>query len=284
MIIVKTRHALENRLMSKDKKIYLPGFIPTMGALHEGHLSLIRCSLTQDPVTVVSIFINPTQFNDPEDLKKYPRNPQDDQAMLRKILRSDDLVFMPDVQEIYPKPDQRVFDFGNLDKVMEGKFRPGHFNGVAQVVSRLFDIVKPHRAYFGLKDFQQLVVIKQMIQILDLPVEIVSCPIVREPDGLAMSSRNVRLGKKERKQAPRIFQTLSQAFLLKNKYTVEALKEWVIQNIETTPLLKVEYFDIVRADTLQTVVSWDEPGEKQGCIAVWAGNVRLIDNISFTMR
>lgn len=281
MIVVKTRHALEKRLISKNKKVLFPGFIPTMGALHEGHLSLIRCSLAQDPVTIVSIFVNPTQFNDPEDFKKYPHNLEADKTMLRKILRSEDLVFIPDAQEIYPEPDQRVFNFGNLDKVMEGKFRPGHFNGVAQVVSRLFEMVKPHRAYFGLKDFQQLAVIKKMLQILNMPVEIVSCPIVRKPDGLAMSSRNVRLGKEERSQSPRIFQTLSQAVLLKNKYTVEALKEWVIQNIEKMPLLQVEYFEIVHADTLQTVISWDEPGEKQGCIAVWAGRIRLIDNISF---
>ena len=282
MFVAKTKIELEKKLKSRQGGGPLHGFVPTMGALHEGHLSLIRCSLSNDPRTVVSIFVNPTQFNDPEDLKKYPRNTAADLELLDKILRPGDLVFLPEEKEIYPEPDRRVFDFGELDKVMEGKFRPGHFNGVAQVVSRLFDIVHPRNAYFGLKDFQQLAVIRKMTEMLDLPVNIIPCPIVREADGLAMSSRNIRLGKKERQEAPLIFKTLTEAVSMKNKLPVEKLKEWVIARIENNSSLRVEYFEIVHADTLRTVRSWNEPGNKQGCIAVIAGDVRLIDNISFS--
>ncbi len=282
MFVAKTKIELEKKLKSRQGGGPLHGFVPTMGALHEGHLSLIRCSLSNDPRTVVSIFVNPTQFNDPEDLKKYPHNTAADLELLDKILRPGDLVFLPEEKEIYPEPDRRVFDFGELDKVMEGKFRPGHFNGVAQVVSRLFDIVHPRNAYFGLKDFQQLAVIRKMTEMLDLPVNIIPCPIVREADGLAMSSRNVRLGKNERQEAPLIFKTLTEAVSMKNKLPVEKLKEWVIARIENNSSLRVEYFEIVHADTLRTVRSWNEPGNKQGCIAVIAGDVRLIDNISFS--
>ncbi len=257
------------------------GFVPTMGALHEGHLSLIRCSLQRDPVTVVSIFVNPTQFNDPEDLKKYPRREKEDLAMLEQVLRPGDVVFLPGEKTIYPEPDERIFDFGLLDKVLEGEFRPGHFNGVAQVVSRLFEIVQPGRAYFGLKDFQQLAVIRRMTEMLALPVTLIPCPIVREADGLAMSSRNLRLGKEEREQAPRIYRTLQVATTLKEKMTVQELEQWVKEKIEEAPLLKVEYFRIVHADTFRPVKNWDEPGPKQGLAAVWAGKIRLIDNISF---
>ena len=282
MIIVKTRKELEEKRNILKKEHLFHGFVPTMGALHEGHLSLIRCSLSNDPVTVVSIFVNPTQFNDPEDLKKYPRNPEADMGLLEKVLRTGDLVFLPEENEVYPEPDSRVFDFGILDKVMEGKYRPGHFNGVAQVVSRLFNMVQPRNAYFGLKDFQQLIVIKEMVRMLKLPVNIVPCPIIREPDGLAMSSRNLRLGEKEREEAPLIFKTLKEAVSQKNKLPVNKVKEWVISRIEDNSSLKVEYFEIVHAETLQPVLSWDEPGDKQGCIAVWDGKVRLIDNISFS--
>ncbi len=282
MFVAKTKIELEKKLKSRQGGGPLHGFVPTMGALHEGHLSLIRCSLSNDPRTVVSIFVNPTQFNDPEDLKKYPRNTAADLELLDKILRPGDLVFLPEEKEIYPEPDRRVFDFGELDKVMEGKFRPGHFNGVAQVVSRLFDIVHPRNAYFGLKDFQQLAVIRKMTEMLKLPVHLIPCPIVREADGLAMSSRNIRLGKNERQEAPLIFKTLTEAVSMKNKLPVEKLKEWVIARIENNSSLRVEYFEIVHADTLRTVRSWNEPGNKQGCIAVIAGDVRLIDNISFS--
>lgn len=281
MIIVRTSQKLSKELESYLNKGVSTGFVPTMGALHEGHLSLVRCSLSKDQITVVSIFVNPTQFNDPEDLKKYPRDPETDFSLLEKNLRTGDIVFYPDEQEIYPEPDHRVFNFGMLDKVMEGKFRPGHFNGVAQVVSKLFDMVKPENAYFGLKDFQQLVIIRHLVKILGLPVRIIPCPIIREPDGLAMSSRNIRLGKTEREQAPLIYKSLSEALRLKEKYSVKELTRWVINKIQKSPSLKVEYFEIVNADTLQPVTSWDVPGKKQGCIAVWAGEIRLIDNIPF---
>ena len=274
---------LDSSLASFRKQGTGPGFVPTMGALHEGHLSLIRCSLRQDPVTVVSIFVNPTQFNDPEDLKKYPRRTEEDLALLEQVLRPDDIVFLPEEKTIYPEPDRRRFDFGHLDKVLEGEFRPGHFNGVAQVVSRLFEIVRPSRAYFGLKDFQQLAIIRRMTAMLALPVTIISCPIVREEDGLAMSSRNLRLGKEEREQAPRIYRTLQAAISLKGNMTVPELEQWVKEKIQEAPRLKVEYFRIVHADTFRPVKDWNEPGPKQGLAAVWAGDVRLIDNVSFEL-
>jgi len=281
MLITKLSEELEEHLAPRREKGEAVGFVPTMGALHEGHLSLIRCSLQRDPVTAVSIFVNPTQFNDPEDLKKYPRRPEEDLALLQQVLRPGDVVFMPGEKTIYPGPDKRVFDFGDLDKVLEGEFRPGHFNGVAQVVSRLFGIVRPTRAYFGLKDFQQLAIIRRMTEMLALPVTIIPCPVIREADGLAMSSRNMRLSKEEREQAPRIYRTLQVATTLKNKMSVQDLEKWVKEKIEEAPLLKTEYFRIVHAATLQPVTSWDDPGPKQGLVAVWAGNIRLIDNIEF---
>ncbi len=283
MLTVKLPEELDRHLAPFREKGRDTGFVPTMGALHEGHLSLIRCSLQQDPVTVVSIFVNPTQFNDPEDLKKYPRRTKEDLALLEQVLRADDVVFLPEEKTIYPEPDTRIFDFGLLDKVLEGEFRPGHFNGVAQVVSRLFELVKPVRAYFGLKDFQQLAVIRRMTEILSLPVTLIPCPIIREPDGLAMSSRNLRLGKEEREQAPRIYRTLQAATTLKNNMSVQELEQWVKEKIEEAPRLKVEYFRVVRADTFRPVKDWNEPGPKQGLVAVWAGEVRLIDNVSFEL-
>ena len=284
MILVQTQKELQEKLDKVSENNLTHGLVPTMGALHEGHVSLIRCSLSHDSLTIVSVFVNPTQFNDPEDLKKYPRNPKADLEILGKVLRSGDLVFMPDEKEIYPEPDHRIFDFGILDKIMEGAFRPGHFNGVAQVVSRFFEMVKPQNAYFGLKDFQQLAVIKEMVHMLRLPIHIIPCPIIRESDGLAMSSRNIRLGKKEREETPIIYRTLSEAVRQKSKLPVNKLKKWVIARIEKNSSLQVEYFEIVHADTLQPVDAWDEPGEKQGCIAVWAGKIRLIDNISFSLK
>ncbi len=281
MLITKLPEELEGHLLPRRERREAVGFVPTMGALHEGHLSLIRCSLQRDPVTVVSVFVNPTQFNDPEDLKKYPRRPEEDLALLERVLRPGDIVFMPAEKTIYPEPDRRTFDFGDLDKVLEGAFRPGHFNGVAQVVSRLFAIVRPDRAYFGLKDFQQLAIIRRMTEMLALPVTIIPCPIIREADGLAMSSRNLRLGKAEREQAPRIYRTLQAATTLKNKMNVTELEQWVKEKIEEAPRLKTEYFRIVHADTFRPVTSWDDPGPKQGLVAVWAGNIRLIDNIEF---
>jgi len=255
------------------------GFVPTMGALHKGHVSLVERSVAENDITVVSIFVNPTQFNDKNDLKNYPRMPEKDIAMLEAA--GVNVVFMPTESEIYPEPDTRVFDFGMLDKVMEGKFRPGHFNGVAQVVSKLFDIVEPHRAYFGQKDYQQLAIIRAMVRMLGYRIEIVGCPIVREPDGLAMSSRNLLLTPEHRKSAPLIYQTLAEARNKTNEFSVKEMIDWVVNRINSDPNLKVEYFELADADSLLPVQGWDHPNGIVGCIAVWAGNIRLIDNMMF---
>lgn len=255
------------------------GFVPTMGALHQGHLSLIEQALIHCNEVIVSIFVNPTQFNDKSDLKNYPRMPESDIAMLEHAGAG--FVFIPSEQEIYPEPDNRVFDFGHLDKVMEGAHRPGHFNGVAQVVSRLFELVSPHKAFFGQKDFQQLAIIKQLVRMLNLNVEIIGCPIVREKDGLAMSSRNLLLDPDRRKAAPRIYATLCEARNKMDSTSVKELIGWVEMEINRDPLLKVEYFEIVDAETLLPVTDWDSVGSIVGCIAVWAGKIRLIDNITF---
>jgi pantoate--beta-alanine ligase len=257
------------------------GLIPTMGALHEGHLSLIKQSLRENEITAISIFVNPTQFNNIEDLKNYPRVLNKDLENLREILRKEDIIFTPDENEMYPEPDTRIFDFGNLDKVMEGKYRKGHFNGVAIIVSKLFNIFRPDTAYFGQKDFQQLVIIKSLVEQLNLSVEIVTCPIVREKDGLAMSSRNLLLSEKQRKQAALIPETLFTAAKKSKKTNVKELQEWVIKRINKNPELRVEYFEIVDNIELMPIKSWEEEKEKYGCIAVYVGKVRLIDNIKF---
>jgi pantoate--beta-alanine ligase len=256
-----------------DKTI---GFVPTMGALHQGHIALVKRSIAENEVTVVSIFVNPTQFNDKSDLLKYPRTLDADCSLLQKAGCT--YVFAPSVEEIYPEPDTRQFEFGALAKVMEGQFRPGHFNGVAQVVSRLFGIVKPNRAYFGEKDFQQLAIIRELVKQLALNVQIVACPIVREPDGLAMSSRNTRLDDTERREALRISQTLFESKKKRNDYTVQALKIWVKEQIDNVSGLQLEYFEIVDGNSLQSIEKWEETTYPVGCIAVFAGKVRLIDN------
>lgn len=255
------------------------GFVPTMGALHEGHLSLVKRAGSENDIVIVSIFVNPTQFNDKNDLLRYPRDLNADMEKLSHI--KCDYVFAPSVEEIYPVPDTRVFNFGHLETVMEGRFRPGHFNGVAQVVSRLFNIVKPDKSYFGLKDFQQLAIIRELVNQLKLSVNIIPCDIMREPDGLAMSSRNTLLSPKSRKAAPLIRQTLLKANELKRNKSVKEIKELVTAEIDSNPYLKTEYFEIVNETTLLPVHSWDEPYKKVGCIAVYSGRVRLIDNIKF---
>jgi pantoate--beta-alanine ligase len=262
-----------------DKRNGTVGFVPTMGALHAGHLSLVERARRECDTVVVSIFVNPTQFNDPDDLLKYPRTPQADCALLEQA--GTDVVLMPAVAEIYPEPDTRRFDFGPLEQVMEGEHRPGHFNGVAQVVSRLFEIVRPDRAYFGEKDFQQLAIIREMVHRLELAVEIVGCPIRRDTDGLALSSRNVRLTPAQRAAAPRIYRTLKEAVAEVGKTDVAGLIRRATERIDADPELKTEYFTVADAATLQPVGSWDEPGEKRAFAAVWAGDVRLIDNMSF---
>lgn len=253
------------------------GFVPTMGALHAGHRSLVEKARKECRTVVVSVFVNPTQFNDKNDLRRYPRTPEADSALLEAA--GADYVLMPSVEEVYPEPDTRVFDFGQVDKVMEGATRPGHFNGVAQVVSRLFEIVTPAKAYFGEKDFQQIAVIKAMVEQLSLPVEIVECPIIRDADGLALSSRNTLLTPEYRAVAPHIYATLKQCEQLSATLSPAELTRWVEQQIEAGGLLKVIYFQAVDALTMQQVQSWDESPRIQGCIAVQAGEIRLIDNV-----
>ena len=253
------------------------GFVPTMGALHEGHISLVERARKECDTVVVSVFVNPTQFNDKNDLKNYPRTPEADAAMLEAA--GVDYVLFPSVEEIYPEPDTRVFDFGQVDKVMEGATRPGHFNGVAQVVSRLFAIVEPNKAYFGEKDFQQIAVIRAMVAQLGLTLEIIDCPIIRDTDGLARSSRNTLLTPEHRAAAPHIYEVLSAATSKMGQMTPQQLTEWVVAEVEKSPLLKVIYFQAVDALSLQQVGCWEESERIQGCIAVQAGEIRLIDNI-----
>ena len=253
------------------------GFVPTMGALHAGHRSLVERARRECRIVVVSVFVNPTQFNDKNDLRNYPRTPEADSKLLEEA--GADYVLMPSVEEIYPTPDTRQFDFGLIDKVMEGATRPGHFNGVGQVVSRLFEIVQPAKAYFGEKDFQQVAVIKSLVAQLDMPVEIVECPIVREADGLALSSRNMLLTPEHRKAAPHIYEVLSQCAAKAQTMSPAELQAWVVAEVEREELLKVIYFDSVDAATMQSVGTWDESERVQGCIAVQAGEIRLIDNI-----
>lgn len=254
------------------------GFVPTMGALHKGHISLVERCRTENELCVVSIFVNPTQFNDKNDLLKYPRTLEADTRLLAES--GCDIVFAPDEKEMYPETDTRVFDFGLLERVMEGAHRPGHFNGVAQIVSKLFDAVQPNRAYFGEKDYQQIAIIREMVRQLAYDrIEIVACPILREASGLALSSRNARLTEAQRVEAAKIYQTLFKARELVSQQTVPALKEWVTATINAVPDLQVEYFDIVDGKTLQPVYSWEDTDFIMGCIAVFCEKVRLIDNI-----
>lgn len=278
MILVKTLRDLQHELNRFDTAS-LVGFVPTMGALHEGHLSLVRRAVAENSVVVVSVFVNPTQFNDPKDLERYPRTLENDLKLLEPT--GCNIVFVPGVKEVYPEPDLRKFNFGKLETVMEGEHRPGHFNGVAQVVSKLFDMVKPNKSYFGLKDFQQLAIIKNMVKQLQLPVEIVPCAIIREKSGLAMSSRNELLSDEQRKNASVISETLFKAKELKKQKSVQELTEWVTERINQNSFLDVEYFEIVDDEQLQPVKNWDEENTKVGCVAVFCGKIRLIDNIVF---
>ena len=256
------------------------GLVPTMGALHKGHLSLVEEAERQVDSVIVSIFVNPTQFNNPEDLKNYPENLDRDIELLNKYSKIE-AVFVPDVKDIYPTKDTRVFDFGNLDKVMEGAYRKGHFNGVAQIVSKLFVLAKPHKVFFGLKDFQQLVIIKDLVQQMKMDIQIVACPIIRESDGLAMSSRNQLLSPQERQHAVMISKTLSEGKKKAFEMNLDKFKEWVIFTLNNDPFIEVEYFEIVDTIKLNPITNWEQPGEKIGCIAVRIGKIRLIDNLIF---
>lgn len=279
MKLYTTISSLQNALKEEHSKGLKVGFVPTMGALHEGHLSLVQKASGVCDIVVVSIFVNPTQFNDKNDLANYPRTLEADMKLLSGV--KCDFIFAPSVDEMYPVPDTRKFGFGKLETVMEGAFRPGHFNGVAQVVSRLFEIVSPDMAFFGQKDFQQLAVIKELVRQLNVPVEIVPCPIIREEDGLAKSSRNKLLLPEYRDCAPLIYRTLKEAKEQTTTKSVAEIKKYVVSQIDASKLLQVEYFEIVDDTTLMPVDNWNEPSVKVGCIAVYAGKVRLIDNIVF---
>ncbi len=278
MEVIKTEVELREKLSQVNGKQSV-GFVPTMGALHQGHLSLVKQARDENEIVVVSIFVNPTQFNDKKDLETYPRNLQEDLKKLENT--ACDFVYTPEYKDVYPVLDTREFNFGGLETVMEGKHRPGHFNGVAQVVSKLLDIVQPGKAYFGRKDFQQLAVIKALVKKLDIKTAIIGCPTVREGHGLAMSSRNEKLSEEERKNAGAIYNMLAEARNIASGFSVQELREWAIQKINKNKYLDVEYFEIVDDTNLQPVKNWEENSVKVGCIAVYCGSVRLIDNIIF---
>lgn len=272
---------LQNELFDARKQGKSVGLVPTMGALHDGHASLVKRSVKDNDVTVVSVFVNPTQFNDKNDLKNYPRTLDSDCALLESC--GADYVFAPSVEEMYPIPDTRQFEFPPVSTVMEGKHRPGHFNGVCQVVSRLFYITRPDRAYFGEKDWQQIAVVKAMVRSLQLDVEIVECEIVRESDGLAMSSRNTLLADNERAIAPRIYATLKESIKYAKTHSLTETHDYVVSTINSVDGLDVEYFSIVDGNTLQDVSSWEDSDYIVGCITVFCGAtpIRLIDHIKY---
>lgn len=281
MNIYHSNADLQNALFEARKAGKTIGLVPTMGALHEGHASLVRRSVKENDVTVVSVFVNPTQFNDKEDLKHYPRTLEADCALLEQI--GADYVFAPTVEEMYPTPDTRHFEYPPVSTVMEGAHRPGHFNGVCQVVSRLFYIVKPDRAYFGEKDWQQIAVVKAMVKHLGIKVDIVECDIVREADGLAMSSRNTRLTPEERQIAPNIYRVLKESLDYAKTHEVKETHDFVVDSLNAIDGLEVEYYSIVEGDTLQEVESWQESPHIVGCITVYCGAtpIRLIDHITY---
>ncbi len=273
--------ALQNRLFEVRKEGRTVGLVPTMGALHEGHASLVRRSVGDNDVTVVSVFVNPTQFNDKNDLKNYPRDLEADCRLLDEC--GADYVLAPSVEEMYPTPDRRQFDFPPITTVMEGAHRPGHFNGVCQVVSRLFYIVRPQRAYFGEKDWQQIAVVKALVKYIGVGVDIVECPIVRDADGLARSSRNALLSKDERGIAPAIYKALKDSVEYSKNHTVGETRDKVVGDINAVDGLEVEYFSIVDGNTLQDISAWDDSEYVVGCITVYCGKtpIRLIDHIKY---
>ena len=281
MEIAKTIKKLKALLESARRDGKTVGLVPTMGALHEGHASLVRRSVRENDFTVVSDFVNPTQFNDKTDLKNYPHTMEADCALLESI--GADVVFAPSVREMYPEPDTRRFSYPPTDTVMEGAFRPGHFNGVCQIVSKLFYAVEPDRAYFGEKDFQQVAVIKAMVNDLGLGVEICPCPIVREKDGLALSSRNALLTDEERKIAINISKYLFESKNFMLNHSLAETKTFVVDGINAVEGLEVQYFDIVDGDSLRSLNDWDDSGDVVGCITVFCGHrpVRLIDNVRY---
>lgn len=280
MKIIRSKEHLQTQIQSFKSAGETIGFVPTMGALHAGHIALVNQCVAQNDICIVSIFVNPTQFNNATDLEKYPRTLERDAELLEKA--GCKLIFAPEPTEMYDNEElsnRFTFDFGGLDTVMEGKFRPGHFNGVVQIVSKLFQFVQPDKAYFGEKDFQQLAIIHRMTDIMNFKVKIIDCPIVREPSGLAMSSRNERLTPEQHKKAVEISKVLFESRNFAAQFSPAELTEWVIQKINAVEELEVEYYEIVNSTSLQSIDSWTEPAV--GCIAVFCGEVRLIDNIRY---
>lgn len=282
MKVIRTVEELKSvvgALKAEGKSV---GLVPTMGALHDGHVSLMEKARGDNDVVVVSVFVNPTQFNNPDDLRTYPRTEEADCARMRDA--GVDIAFIPSVEEIYPEPDNRVFDLGKVAEVMEGAMRPGHFNGVAQIVSKLFRMVEPTRAYFGEKDFQQIAVIRRMVEIEGFKnLEVVDCPIKREADGLALSSRNVRLTPHQREIAPNIHRIMVESLDKARDCSVEEVKRSVIDAVNAYPEMDVEYYEIVNAADMQPITDWSQATQAVGCITVYLGDVRLIDNIKYTI-
>lgn len=279
MKIVSSIKELKSYLAIEKQNNKRIGLVPTMGALHNGHLSLVKRCAEENDICVVSVFVNPTQFNDKNDLVTYPRTLDKDCVLLEPA--GCDYVFVPSEAEMYPEPDTRTFDFGTVSAVMEGARRPGHFNGVAQVVSRLFYIVEPDNAYFGEKDFQQIAVIRAMVKQLNIPVIINDCPIIREADGLALSSRNIRLTPEQRQKAPLIARTLKESTNFAAGKSVQEVIDYVVNTINADPVMRVEYFEIVDGNTMESIHDWSDTTYPVGCITVYCGEVRLIDNIKY---
>ncbi len=277
MIIAKTITELQNAIEASGASHV--GLVPTMGALHEGHISLVRRCVSENDICVVSVFVNPTQFNDKGDLERYPRTPEADVALLEQ--NGCNIVFMPSVEEMYPEPDTRIFDLGGVAAVMEGAYRPGHFNGVAQIVSKLFYAVKPNRAYFGEKDFQQIAVIKEMNRQIGGIVEIVPCPIVREESGLAKSSRNTLLTEEQRVKAAKISRVLKESVNFVGVKSVKETIEWVERQFKDDSEFRMDYYSIVDGNSLQDISDWGDSDYIVGCIAIYLGKIRLIDNIKY---
>lgn len=279
MRVVKTISELKSLISGYKQENKTVGLVPTMGALHAGHKSLVDRARKENDIVVVSVFVNPTQFNNKQDLATYPRTEERDCALLEAA--GCDVVFMPAVEEVYPEPDNRQFDLGAVAEVMEGAHRPGHFNGVAQIVSKLFGFVEPDRAYFGEKDFQQIAVIRKMVQLEGFKLQIVACPIKREDDGLALSSRNVRLTAEQRQLAPNIYRVLKGSCNFAKSHTVAETEKFVVDSLNALPQMEVEYYSIVDALTMQPVSDWVDADSITGCITVYCGEVRLIDNIAY---
>jgi len=275
MLIFNKKSELQEELENLKKQGLTLGFIPTMGALHPGHLSLIAASRARCQVTICSIFVNPTQFNDKADLDRYPRMPEKDTAMLEGA--GCNILFMPSVDEMYPPEEKRTIELGHLNHILEAAHRPGHFDGVAQIVSKLFQAVQPDVAFFGSKDYQQVLVVKQLVNYLQMPVEIVACPIIREPDGLAMSSRNALLSPEERTTAAIIPLLMQEARAMVQSKSLKEIQQFVTEKLSAYPICKLDYFEIVQADNLRPLSSPDQPAI--ALIALFVGKIRLIDNL-----